>query len=127
MSHDGRFAPSPTGHAAPRQPAHRAARLAVRPLGGARFLVRMEDLDTGRVRPAPRTRQLADLAALGLDWDGEVVRQSERFERYTAALERSRGRARRTSASAPAREIREAASAPHGPLPEGAYPGTCRG
>ena len=36
VSGDGRFAPSPTGHAAPRQPAHGAARVAVRALGRAR-------------------------------------------------------------------------------------------
>ena len=56
-------------------------------------------------RPARRTSasQLADLAALGLDWDGEVVRQSERFDRYEAAIDRlDRGRARPTPATAPA-------------------------
>ncbi len=43
----------------------------------------MEDLD--RVRPGAAQRQLADLAAIGLDWDGPVVRQSERTARYDAA------------------------------------------
>ena len=71
--------PEPDRHAAPGQPAHRRcwpgcfARAA-----GARFLVRIEDLDAGRVREPFVAEQLADLAALGLDHDGEVVRQSAR-------------------------------------------------
>jgi glutamyl-tRNA synthetase len=116
----GRFAPSPTGdlHLGNLRTAL-LAWLFARSSGG-RFLMRMEDLDTGRVRPGVEERQLADLQAIGIDWDGPVVRQSERLELYEATLARldtypcycTRG------------EIREAASAPHGPV--GAYPGTCR-
>ena len=83
----GRFAPSPTG------PLHvgnlRTALLAwlVARSAGERFVVRMEDLDrVQRRRRAHEARQLADLAAIGLDWDGPVVRQSERFDRYDAAI-----------------------------------------
>jgi glutamyl-tRNA synthetase len=67
-------------------------------------------------------RQLADLAAIGVDWDGSVVRQSERTELYEEAL----GRLDAYPCWCTRAEIREAASAPHGELPEGAYPGTCR-
>jgi glutamyl-tRNA synthetase len=88
--------------------------------------MRVEDLDTGRVRPRFEAEQLADLRAIGLDWDGAVVRQSERLEHYQAAL----GRLGSDGALYPCwctrAEIREAASAPHGVLPEGHYPGTCR-
>src|SRR5204863_7879669 len=90
---------------------------------GSRFLVRMEDLDTQRVRPGMEERQLADLAAIGLDWDGPVVRQSERtplYERALAGLDTYPCYCTRA-------EIREAASAPQGMPAEGAYPGTCRG
>src|SRR3954468_979995 len=85
---DGRYAPSPTGdlHLGNLRTAVLAwlfARSA-----GARFLVRLEDLDTGRVRPGVAERQLADLRALGLDWDGAVVVQSGRAGAYAAALER---------------------------------------
>ena len=53
------------------------------------------------MRPGAAGRQLADLAALGLDWDGEVVGQSARGDLYAAALERARGgRSRSTRASA---------------------------
>jgi glutamyl-tRNA synthetase len=123
---DGRYAPSPTGdlHLGNLRTAVLAwlfARSA-----GARFLVRLEDLDAGRVRPGVAERQLADLRALGLDWDGEVVVQSERAGAYAAALERLEAAGRLYECFCTRAEIREAASAPHGPGPEGAYPGTCR-
>ncbi|HEX7290276.1 MAG TPA: tRNA glutamyl-Q(34) synthetase GluQRS [Conexibacter sp.] len=125
---DGRFAPSPTG------PLHlgnlRTALLAwlFARGAGARFLVRIEDLDPGRSRRAHEAGQLADLAALGLDWDGPVVRQSERRERHRAALERLRAAGRVYPCWCTRAEIREAASAPHGAdgTGSGAYPGTCR-
>jgi glutamyl-tRNA synthetase len=118
----GRFAPSPTG------PLHlgnlRTALLAwlFARTAGSRFVLRVEDLDTGRVRAEHEAGQLADLAALGLDWDGEVVRQSERGELYAQALERLDVYPCYCTRA----EIREAASAPHGEPAEGAYPGSCR-
>ncbi len=123
---DGRFAPSPSG------PLHlgnlRTALLAwlLARSAGARFLVRVEDLDPGRSRREHEQRQLADLAAVGLDWDGPVVRQSERRERHRAALDELRADGRVYPCWCTRAEIREASSAAHGPLPEGAYPGTCR-
>jgi glutamyl-tRNA synthetase len=122
---DGRFAPSPTGslHVGNLRTALLAWLFAR--AQGARFLVRVEDLDSGRVRPAFEAEQLADLAALGLDWDGPVVRQSERGPMYEAALERLRAAGLLYDCWCTRAEIREAASAPHGALPEGAYPGTC--
>jgi len=121
----GRFAPSPTGtlHLGNLRTAVLAwlfARSA-----GSRFLVRMEDLDTGRVREGFASQQLEDLAALGIDWDGPVVAQSSRLELYADALERLRERRLLYECYCTRAEIREAASAAHGPLPEGAYPGTC--
>jgi glutamyl-tRNA synthetase len=116
----GRFAPSPTGdlHLGNLRTALLAWLFARQ--GGGRFLMRMEDLDTGRVRPGAAERQLADLRAIGIDWDGPVVRQSERLDLYAAAL----GRLDTYPCFCTRAEIREAASAPHGPV--GAYPGTCR-
>jgi glutamyl-tRNA synthetase len=122
----GRYAPSPTGtlHLGNLRTALLAwlfARSA-----GSRLLMRVEDLDTGRVRPGLAEQQLADLAAIGLDWDGPVVRQSERLELYAEAIARLDDAGVLYPCFCTRREIREAASAPHGPLPEGAYPGTCR-
>lgn len=91
-----------------------------------RFLLRVEDLDTTRVRPEFEREQLADLSAIGLDWDGPVVRQSERAELYAGAIERLERDRLLYPCFCTRAEIREAASAPHGPLPEGHYPGTCR-
>jgi glutamyl-tRNA synthetase len=122
---DGRFAPSPTGtlHLGNLRTAL-LAWLSARSAGSG-FLVRMEDLDAGRVRPGLAEEQLADLAAIGLDWDGEVVFQSARTALYAAALDRLGEAGRAYECFCTRAEIRAAASAPHGPLPEGAYPGTC--
>jgi len=126
VSADGRFAPSPTGtlHVGNLRTAL-VAWLFARSQD-ARYLVRMEDLDTGRVRERFYDEQLHDLAAIGLDWDGPVVRQSERIALYESALEAVRARELVYECWCTRAEIREAASAPHGDLPEGAYPGTCR-
>jgi glutamyl-tRNA synthetase len=124
--HDGRFAPSPTG------PLHlgnlRTALLAwlFARAGGGRFLIRVEDLDAGRSRPEHEAGQLADLAALGLESDEPPVRQSERAAVYDEAIAQLQREGALYRCWCTRAEIREAASAPHGPLPEGAYPGTCR-
>src|SRR5690349_10680980 len=83
-----RFAPSPTGllhlgHAYSALFGWRAARES-----GGRFLLRLEDIDRTRCRPEFAQAILDDLAWLGLDWDGEVRRQSEHFDDYRAALDR---------------------------------------
>ena len=88
--------------------------------------MRVDDLDAGRVRPGIERQQLADLTALGLDWDGPVVRQSERLEAYGAAIERLDADGALYPCFCTRAEIRQAASAPHGALPGGHYPGTCR-
>ena len=125
MNADGRFAPSPTGtlHVGNLRTALLAWLFARSQ--GARFLVRMEDLDPGRVRMDAAAEQLEDLAAIGLDWDGEVLWQSARSEAYEAAIAQLRAAGRIYECFCTRAEIRAAASAPHGPLPEGAYPGTC--
>jgi glutamyl-tRNA synthetase len=122
----GRFAPSPTGtlHLGNLRTALLAWLYAR--AQGADFLLRVEDLDTGRVRPHFEREQLADLAAIGLDWDGAVVRQSERLGSFAGALERLEADGILYPCWCTRAEIREATSAPHGPLPEGHYPGTCR-
>ena len=123
---DGRFAPSPTGdlHLGNLRTALLAWLFARSQ--GARFIVRMEDLDPQRVKPGVEERQLADMRAIGLDWEGPVVRQSERHALYDAAIERLRREGRVYHCYCSRAEIREAASAPQGMPAEGAYPGTCR-
>lgn len=120
----GRFAPSPTGtlHIGNLRTAL-AAWLFARSSEGE-FLLRFEDLDTATARREHEDGQRRDLERLGLDWDGEPVRQSERMDRYEDALTdlSTAGLTYRCWCSR--REIREAVSAPH--LPPGHYPGTCR-
>jgi len=121
----GRFAPSPSGslHLGSLRTALLAWCAARHEQGG--FLVRMEDLTTGAA-PVREREQLDDLARLGLDHDGPVVRQSERRHLYDAAVDRLVAAGRTYPCYCSRREIREAAAAPHGP-PTGTYPGTCRG
>ena len=122
----GRYAPSPSG------PLHvgnlRTALLAWLFARSARssFLLRIEDLDPDRSRREHEQGQLADLRAIGIDWDGEPVRQSERTALYREALETLSAEGRVYPCWCTRAEIRVAAEAPHGPVPDGAYPGTCR-
>lgn len=88
MAFTTRFAPSPTGrlhkgHAFSALTAWQAAREA-----GGRFLLRIEDTDFTRCRPAFETAVLEDLAWLGLDWESPVRRQSDHRADYDTALER---------------------------------------
>jgi glutamyl-Q tRNA(Asp) synthetase len=82
----GRFAPSPTG------PLHSGSLLAAvgsyldARASGARWRVRIEDLDTPRVVPGCADEQLRTLEAFGFEWDGEVLYQSTRREAYRAAI-----------------------------------------
>ncbi len=130
MPVSGRFAPSPTGdlHVGNLRTAI-VAWSAARSTGRG-FVVRMEDLDRVTSSATHEHRQLADLAAIGLDWDGRVLRQSERFDLYRAGIERLRQSGRVYPCYCTRREIQAevaaAASAPHVHLPDGAYPGTCR-
>ncbi|HET6762368.1 MAG TPA: tRNA glutamyl-Q(34) synthetase GluQRS [Longimicrobiaceae bacterium] len=131
----GRFAPSPTGmlHLGNARTAL-LAWLHARAAGGA-FVMRVEDLDPGRVRPGLMEAQLEDLRWLGLDWDegpdvggtfGPYV-QTERTARFDHALRRLAALGRLFACVCTRRDLAAAASAPHGAGDEGPrYPGTCR-
>jgi len=122
----GRFAPSPSGEL------HvgnlRTALIAwlVARASGERFVLRLDDLDVANTSEEHAAGQLRDLAAIGLDWDGDVIRQSERFDRYRFVIDSLVAAGATYPCFCSRREIREAASAPHGDGPDGAYPGTCR-
>src|SRR4051812_23173747 len=119
----GRFAPSPTGELHfGSLVAALASWLDARAAGG-RWLVRIEDVDVPRTVPGASGSILATLDALGMQPDGEVVRQSQRSSLYEAALERLRRAGALYRCGCSRREI--GASGLRGP--EGAlYPGTCR-
>jgi glutamyl-tRNA synthetase len=120
----GRYAPSPTGtlHLGNLRTAV-AACLSARSRSN-RFLLRIEDLDGPRCRPEFVVRQLDDLAALGIRWDEEPLRQSDRAPVYTEHFQRLVDRRLVYPCFCSRKEIQEALSAPHGPAAS-AYPGTC--
>jgi glutamyl-tRNA synthetase len=86
--------------------------------------LRIEDLDPVRSRREHEATILTDLAALGLDWDGEPWRQSERIARHASAFDELRASGRLYRCWCSRAEIREAAAAPHHAGQP--YPGTCR-
>lgn len=120
-----RFAPSPTG------PLHLGNAFSAltgwtraRTSGGL-FRLRIEDIDTGRCRPEHDAAILADLGWLGLDWDGPVLRQSDRIHVYRAAIDQLRASGLEYPCFCSRADVAAAATAPHGP--DGPiYPGTCR-
>jgi glutamyl-tRNA synthetase len=122
----GRLAPSPTGllhlgHARSFLLAWLSARSA-----GGKVVLRMEDLDTSRVKEGFCAGVLRDLEWLGLDWDGPVLYQSAHCdELFESALElMERGLAYPCVCTR--REVEEAIAAPHAGDSPGVYPGTCR-
>ena len=122
MTSAGRFAPSPSGelHVGNLRTAILAWLFARST--GRRFLMRVEDLD--RARAGAEAEQLRDLAAVGVSWDGDIVRQTDRGPLYAAAIERLTAAGLTYECFCTRRETQEAPSAPH--APQGAYPGTCR-
>lgn len=120
----GRYAPSPSGdlHFGNLRTAVLAWLFARST--GRQFLMRVEDIDTQRSSLESAQRQLGDLAALGLDWDGEVVYQSQRFPRYDAVIADLADRGLVYECYCSRKDIQRASSAPH--AAPGSYPGTCR-
>ncbi len=130
----GRYAPSPTG------PLHlgnlRTALVAwlQARLAGARFVLRIEDLDRPRCRPGAAEDLIRDLEWLGLDWDEgpdlggpyAPYSQWERRDDYVRAFERLKRDGHLYPCFCSRRDIANAASAPQDPGEMRRYPGTCR-
>lgn len=113
----GRFAPSPSG------PLHRGSLVAA--IGSylsarsrhGQWLLRLEDVDEGRVRPGAADAILRQLTDLALDWDGPVLVQSRRNDLYRTALEILQNSGHAYPCACTRAEIQAAG---------GIYPGTCR-
>lgn len=126
-----RFAPSPTGplhlgHAYSAMLSHDMAMAA-----GGTFLLRIEDTDTARCRPAYATAILDDLNWLGLTWKQPVLRQSDHLPRYAEALTRLTDLGLCYACTCSRSDIQSALSAPQEgvtqlPADGAVYPGTCR-
>lgn len=122
----GRLAPSPTGalHLGNAR-TFLAVWLAAR-LTGSRLVFRIEDLDGPRVKPWAVDQARQDLEFLGLDWDTEAPRQTDRGERYAGVLRELWRRGLLYPCVCSRKEAAAAASAPHAGEMGIPYPGTCR-
>ncbi|WP_296426728.1 tRNA glutamyl-Q(34) synthetase GluQRS [Yoonia sp.] len=125
-----RFAPSPTGplhlgHAYSALVAHDMA-MAV----GGTFVLRIEDIDQSRVRPAWEAQIYDDLRWLGLTWPAPVMRQSDRLPAYAKALDILWSRGLLYPCTCTRKDVLTAANAPQEGAPIGPdgviYPRTCR-
>lgn len=123
----GRFAPSPSGalHVGNLRTAL-ASWLSAKASGG-QWVIRIEDVDLARSRPAVAEEHLRDLAALGLESDGPVLWQSRRGDVYRTALETLSRAGRLYPCRCTRRDLALLASAPHEEDGLRPYPGTCRG
>jgi glutamyl-Q tRNA(Asp) synthetase len=123
LDYVGRFAPSPTG------PLHfgslvaaLASYLEARAAKG-KWLLRMEDLDRPREQPGAADQILRALERLGFEWDGPVLWQSARLERYRAVLEDLQQRGFAYPCGCSRKELEDSVLAIDGSR---VYPGTCR-
>jgi glutamyl-tRNA synthetase len=121
----GRLAPSPTGaqHVGNAR-TYLIAWLSARARGG-RVVMRIEDIDSPRVKPGAAAQALDDLRWLGLDWDGEAWVQSRRLGAYQEALAQLQRRERVYPCTCSRSDVERAASAPHAEHEGPVYPGTC--
>ena len=116
LGYRGRFAPTPSG------PLHlgnlRTALISwlQARLNSGEWLLRIDDLDTPRIRKGATESALADLQWLGLTWDGPVIMQSQRLGLYDACLSALRGEQMMYPCRCSRRQLGGA----------GRYPGTCR-
>lgn len=108
-----RLAPSPTGALHLGNARTFLVNWALARREGWRLVLRIEDLDSPRVKPGAARQALADLAWLGIDHDGPALVQSEDLAPYRAALERLERRDLVYACALTRREIEGAASAPH--------------
>jgi glutamyl-tRNA synthetase len=121
----GRLAPSPTGaqHVGNARTALVAWAHARR--AGGEVRLRIEDIDSPRIKPGAAEALLEDYRWLGLDWDGEIVVQTQRVALYQAALQKLIQADAIFPCTCSRTDIAAAASAPHAEHEGPVYPGTC--
>lgn len=89
---------------------------------GWRVVLRLEDLDIGRVKPGAHDAAIADLRALGIDWDGAPEVQSADLAPYRDALSTLASKGMLFRCDRSRNDIRTAASAPHAEDGETRFP-----
>ncbi|AZC26035.1 MULTISPECIES: tRNA glutamyl-Q(34) synthetase GluQRS [Pseudomonas] len=116
-SYIGRFAPTPSGYLHfGSLVAALASYLDARAVGG-RWLLRMEDLDPPREEPGAQSAILKALESYGFEWDGEMIRQSERHDAYAQVLDRLFNQGLAYACTCSRKQLE-----PY----QGIYPGLCR-
>ncbi|KLU06837.1 glutamyl-Q-tRNA synthetase [Rhodopirellula islandica] len=99
----------------------------------ARLMLRIEDIDSPRIKPWATAQAITDLNWLGMDWDGDPIIQTERSTLYDQARNQLMEAGRVYPCTCTRRDIEAAASAPHESTASGwtpdapVYPGTCAG
>jgi glutamyl-tRNA synthetase len=123
----GRLAPSPTGaqHVGNAR-TYLIAWLSARSRGG-RVVLRIEDIDSPRVKVGATEEACADLRWLGLDWDEGPVVQTQRLPMYEDALRKLQEEELVYPCTCTRSDVERAASAPHAEHEGAVYPGTCAG
>ena len=123
----GRLAPSPTGaqHVGNAR-TYLIAWLAARRAGG-RLILRIEDIDSPRVKAGADQQAIDDLHWLGLDWDEGPHVQTQRLAQYETVFREFRQCELVYPCTCTRGDIESAASAPHAEHEGPAYPGTCAG
>ena len=123
----GRLAPSPTGaqHLGNAR-TYLIAWLSARSQNG-RAILRVEDIDSPRVKPWAIEQIYDDFRWLGLDWDDGPFIQTSRLASYEAALAELKRRELVYPCTCSRTDIEQAASAPHLEHEPPRYPGTCAG
>lgn len=121
----GRLAPSPTGaqhlgNARTFLLAYWSARKQ-----GGRLVLRIEDIDSPRVKPWAIDQAVTDLKWLGIDWDEGPLIQTERADAYHRVLDGLRIENQIYPCVCTRKDIEQAGSAPHFEHELPIYPGTC--
>lgn len=129
----GRLAPSPTGaqHIGNAR-TYLLAWLSLRARGG-RVILRVEDIDSPRIKTGAAQQAIDDLRWLGLDWDegpdvggaNSPYVQTERVAHYQAALAELQRKELVYPCTCTRSDVEAAASAPHAGQEGPIYPGTC--
>ncbi len=121
-----RLAPSPTGALHLGNARTFLINWALARQQGWGIVLRIEDLDTPRVKPQAQQQAIDDLRWLGLDWDEGPYFQMKEVQPYRAALSRLAERGLIYPCHCTRKDIEAAQSAPHADDHELRYPGTCR-
>ncbi|WP_158222710.1 glutamate--tRNA ligase family protein [Rhodopirellula sp. MGV] len=126
----GRLAPSPTGaqHLGNAR-THLVAYWSTRHVGGE-LALRIDDLDSPRVKTWAIDQAIEDLRWLGIDWDSTIAKQTDHREHYQVAIDQLHQSNLIYPCYCSRKDIEEVISAPHetrfrGELPP--YPKICAG